>query len=182
MNEDNPIDQHHESDNFGGFHTILVAKAALLPADLMSSFDQMMSSMFEFGQKVHIETGTGIWEETQNTNRQGDFWEQRIKFKIPKMRSVIANFSLSHAFCKVLCLVKTYNNQWVLIGRPRSPLEMQYKATTGEGAKSKNEIEFTIIGSSFKPAQILPYEYSDLTPDDQIGDFDPQDFNLQDFY
>lgn len=180
--EDNPINQHHESDNIGGFHTILIAKAALLPSDLLTSFDQTLSRMFESGQNVYIQTGSGTWEETQKTTKQGDFWEQKVKFKIPKMRTVVANFSLNHAFCKVLVFLKTYNDQWVLIGRPRSPLEMTYSATTGEGAKGKNEIEFTITGSTFQPAQILPYEYSDFEPSVPIGDFDSQDFDSQDFY
>lgn len=168
-------------DNLGGFHTILLAKSGLLPSNFMSSFDSVLNYMFEHGQNLYFTYGTGAWEESQKTDKQGDFFSQKIKFNIPKMRTNIAEFALNNAFCKVLVFLKTYNDQWVLVGRPKTPLKMTYTASTGEGANGKNEIEFNITGNTFQPSLILPYSYSAITPETPLGDFDSNDFNTFDF-
>lgn len=153
--------------NIGGIacdSIILVARQDIFAQDATSI-------TYTKATQLYFTDDTAQHTEAQKTTAQGELFEHRINFVVPKNRTEIRDWLTANH--RKYFYVQYIDKNGYAIELPITRLNAKY--TTGRQSSNRNEFQFELEGTTIKPAK----QARSLALNS--ADFDSQDFNSQDF-
>jgi hypothetical protein len=139
--------------NMGGLLRIHLVEVDTISDDSINNFTADSTTPIYFTDQ------TAKHSEKQKITQNGELWQAKISFSVPKIQAEIIEYIQKNALKYFVLIVLDANKISRKVGTIDNPLKLNLNLESGANRTDRNQVEFEFEGNLLKPSPIIDYTF-----------------------